>query len=174
MIVNKNLVALITIIFLVNIAVILLPVYSCSFGCAVTKPPYLFLIYNQQCISIPIYTLVLVEFLVLIPLVTMRKVHDYQIKTIDLGKVLMTLGVIMPLLFLVLGYGIGLIFLINGKALYPVYTEGFYGFGYLPVFNNLYEYIPPQGRIWPTPVLFIIAGIIFLSGVMIYTLKKKF
>jgi len=30
----------------------------------------------------------------------MRKVHDYQMKTIDLGKVLMALGVILPLLFL--------------------------------------------------------------------------
>jgi hypothetical protein len=174
MIVNRNLVTLITIVFLINIAVIFLPVYSCSFGCAVTKPPYLFFIYNQQCISIPIYTLVLVEFLVLILLVAMRKVHGYQIKTMDIGKVLMALGVVMPLLFLVFGYGIGLIFLINGRALYPVYTEGFYGFGYLPVFNNLYEYNPPQGRIWPTPILFVIAGIIFLSGLTVYITRKRF
>jgi hypothetical protein len=166
-------VTLITIVFLINIAVTLLPIYSCSFGCAVTKPPYLFFIYNQQCISIPIYTLVLIEFLVLIPLVAIRKVNRFQIRNIDIGKVLMTFGVIIPLLLLVLGYGIGLIFLINGQALYPVTTEGFYGFGYLPVFNNLYEYNPPQGRIWPTPELFVIAGIIFLSGVMIYITKKR-
>jgi hypothetical protein len=159
--------------FFIELAIVVKPLMACSYGCPVSRPPYILIIYNQRVIMVPVATVVFIEFLILVSAYAVRSLCRNRIRIRDFGRMLMALGISMTPLFTVIGYTIGILILTNGPALYPRVTEGFYGFGYLSVFNGLYEYNPSQAKIWPTPLVFKISGTVFAIGLIIHGLTRS-
>lgn len=158
----------VTIAFLVSAAVLLPLAQSCPYGCPVSKPPYILIIYNQRVFLLPVATVVFVEFLVLVAVLTVKRARAYRIRAGNSGALVTVLGAFIAACAMLSGYSLGLAFLINGPALYPSVSEGFYGFGYLPVFGGLYEYNPREAKIWPTPLVLVIACTLVVIGLVLH------
>ncbi|MBS7645707.1 hypothetical protein KEJ44_06710 [Candidatus Bathyarchaeota archaeon] len=170
---NRLTVVLAALTLLLGLLIMVRPLVACSFGCPVSRPPYILVIHNQRVMMIPVATVVFIEFLILVSVYAARTLYKKRVRIKDYGRILMALGISMAPLFTIIGYTIGILILTNGPALYPRVTEGFYGFGYLSVFNGLYEYNPSQAKIWPTPLVFEISGAIFLIGLIVHAAIRR-
>jgi len=53
------------------------------------------------------------------------------------------------------------------------YVEGFYGKGYVAVLYGLYEYNPYKCEAYPNPIILAIAGLIALTGLILYAVNKR-
>ena len=63
-----------------------------------------------------------------------------------------------------------------GERYAPVeaeYVEGFYGKGYVAVLHGLYEYNPHRGEAYPNSIIIAVAGLIALTGLILYAVSKR-
>jgi len=163
----------VAIVFLSGAAVLVPSAQSCPYGCPVSTPPYILIIYNQRVFLLPVATVVFVEFLALVAMVAVKRARAYHIRAGNSGALLAAIGAFIAACALLSGYGVGLVFLINGPALYPSVAEGFYGFGYLSVFGGLYEYNPREAKIWPTPMILVIACTLVAIGLLLHRRRNR-
>lgn len=198
---KKVLAILISIFCIINLAYMVEPIFSHNFsGTGIKLPEHILIIFKQRIVTIPIITIVLAEFFLIVLLISIRQGYLYlkyertSIKVRGLAKALMILGILIVPSTTVLGYGVVMAILINGDLkptvspeITPskvmtsidevsfVYGSGdaFYGPNYVSVFYELYEVAPIEGKIWPAPLIYGISLMIFLGGLVLFMIISR-